>query len=610
MSKRNHPPTGEQQAVIDAFVAGRALVVEAVAGAGKTTTLRMAAAADPRKRSLYLAFTRALQEEAERSMPRNVEARTAHSLAFRDVGYRYKHRLDAPFMPTRDVVEIMYAGGRIPQTRVLNAPVDIGAPAPLRPNAMARHALDTVKRFCHSADQEIAAHHVPHLDGATGPVRDALVDLVLPLAKLAWADIRHPSGKLPHTGDHYLKVWALGEPYIRAKTILFDEAQDANPVLTDVLTRQRGAQLVAVGDSCQQMYAWRGAVDALATWPADERLYLSQSFRFGQRVADRANVWLGLLNAGTRVIGAPWLDSTVGPVDQPDAVLCRTNAGAMDAAVEALACGRRVHIVGGADEIRQLAKAADQLQHGEPCDHPKLVAFDTWDDVCQYVAEDSSSDLGPVVKLINEHGPEAILATVSRLTERAQDADLVVSTGHRAKGLQWPQVRIGDDFREPTPRPWPTPDSPRKAIVLSRAELMGAYVAVTRAEMRLDDTELSWGNEVHGWGFPVVVLGEKRDGQVVEPVVKHHPPAVVMPDAPEELADWPLPPVEIERAERAGLVVRAESPAAEMEPMVDTAYGPLPACRAADLAEHGYVRRVPGYGTTECVCAALEAARG
>ncbi|RLK13296.1 UvrD-like helicase family protein [Micromonospora sp. M71_S20] len=575
----SHKPTDEQATVIDAFVDGQSLVTVAVAGAGKTSTIRMSAEAAPTRRCLYVAYNKALADEAKTSMPRNVEARTAHSLAFRDVGYRYKHRLDAPRLTARQSAEIMYAGGSIPATRVLNAPVDLGGVV-LRPAALARTALATVNRYCESADPEIAAHHVPKVEGVTGHARKALVDVVLPIADLAWSDLRHPSGKLRHVPDHYLKVWALGSPYIPADCILFDEAQDANPVLASVLTGQRGAQLVAVGDPCQQLYAWRGSIDALATWPADVRLTLSQSFRFGPRIAARANQWLGLLNAETRVIGAPWIESVIGPIEQPDAVLCRTNAGAMRETMEHLAAGSRVHLTGGGSEIRRLAEAAEKLIHGEPTDHPELAAFASWDEVCQYVAEDDGGDLAPAVKLINDYGPDAIMATCDRLTRRADDAQVVISTGHKSKGLQWPRVHIGDDFREPTPVPYPTPESPRKALVLRKSELMLAYVAVTRAQQQLDDDGVAWVDRVHSYGVPVVVVGERRDEQEPEPlVVKHHPPHSILPDAPDPLDPvWPLSAAEIEDAEQAGLVVRPESPANGLDDlMLDELTGPTPA---------------------------------
>lgn len=570
-------PTAEQTSVVDAFVTQKSLVVVAVAGAGKTSTLRMSATAAPTRRCLYVAYNKALAEEAKTSMPGNVQARTAHSLAYRDVGYRFKHRLDAPRLTARQSAEIMYAGGSIPATRVLNAPVDLGGVV-LRPAALARTALATVSRYCESADPEITAHHVPRVEGVTGHARKALVDVILPLANLAWSDLRHPNGKLRHVPDHYLKVWALGSPYIPSDCILFDEAQDANPVLAAVLTGQRGAQLVAVGDPCQQLYAWRGSIDALATWPAEHRLTLSQSFRFGQQVADRANRWLGLLNAGTRVIGAPWIESVVGPVDQPDAVLCRTNAGAMRETMEHLAAGSRVHLTGGGSEIRRLAEAADKLIHGEPTDHPELAAFSSWDEVCEYVAEDDGGDLAPAVKLINDYGPDAIMATCDRLTHRAVDAQVVVSTGHKSKGLQWPRVRIGDDFREPTPTPYPTPESPRKAVVLRKGDLMLGYVAVTRAQERLDDSGVSWVDRVDGYGVPVVVVGERRDEGPPQPVVRHYPEAWIMPDPAPLDPVWPLPAAEIEAAEQAGLVVRPESPANGLDDLtLEELTGPTPA---------------------------------
>jgi hypothetical protein len=546
----SHKPTPEQQAVIDAYAAGESLVVVAVAGAGKTTTLKMAANATGR-RALYVAYNKALAEDAKASMPPTVECRTAHSLAYREVGWQYKHRLGGKRLSGRAIAELMYAGGRIGATRVLNSPVDIGIGIPLRQGTIASLAMETVKRWCFSADPAITIRHLPHRDGITGLARQALADIVLPIADLAWKDLIHPSGKLPFIADHYLKLWALSEPRIPYGSILFDEAQDANKVLTKILTDQRDAQLVAVGDPCQQLYAWRGSVDALATWPADRRLALSQSFRFGPAVAGRANVWLDLLNAETRVVGAPWIDSRVAMVDQPDAILCRTNAGAMKAVMDRLAgdAGTRVHLVGGGDAIRRLAEAADQLQHGEPCDHPELIAFSDWAEVQEYVMEADGSDLAPLVKLVDEYGTGAIIAAAEQLAPKAGDADLIVSTGHKSKGLQWPAVQTGPDFKEPQPRPWPTPDSPRKAIVLQRGELMLGYVAVTRAEQLLDDASVAWAGRVSGWGFPVVVVGE--DGR---PVTGH---PVGVDGAPSDAlraatAVTPTPPVLVEPCEAGG----------------------------------------------------------
>jgi superfamily I DNA/RNA helicase len=94
-------PTGEQQAIIDASQSGADLVIEAGAGTGKTSTLRLVANTQPRRRGLYVAYNKAIATDAKRSFPTSVTCTTAHSLAFRAVGRRFAHRLNGPRMPAR-----------------------------------------------------------------------------------------------------------------------------------------------------------------------------------------------------------------------------------------------------------------------------------------------------------------------------------------------------------------------------------------------------------------------------------------------------------------------------------------------------------------------------
>jgi hypothetical protein len=86
-------PTTEQQAIIDAVKACSAVKVYALAGTGKTTTLRLIAEAYPKARMLYLAFNKAIADEARNKFPDNVDVRTVHSLAFGYVGKHYWGRL-------------------------------------------------------------------------------------------------------------------------------------------------------------------------------------------------------------------------------------------------------------------------------------------------------------------------------------------------------------------------------------------------------------------------------------------------------------------------------------------------------------------------------------
>lgn len=85
--------------------------------------------------------------------------------------------------------------------------------------------------------------------------------------------------------DIYLKLWALSEPNIpKADYVLFDEAQDADPLMLGILLKQRSTQVIYVGDAHQQIYAWRGAVNAMRQLPLPESR-LTTSFRFGEEIA-------------------------------------------------------------------------------------------------------------------------------------------------------------------------------------------------------------------------------------------------------------------------------------------------------------------------------------
>ncbi|MFF3857104.1 UvrD-helicase domain-containing protein [Micromonospora sp. NPDC002575] len=467
-------PTAEQAAIIDACVTGENLVIEAGAGTGKTSTLRMAATRMG-GRGLYIAFNRAIAGDAKKSFPRHVSCSTAHSLAFRAVGYQYKKRLDSPRMPAHQAAVLLG----------IDTGFVVSRDHTIEPAQVARLAMETVAAYCRTADDEIGPQHVPEVNGVDGLAATALAETVLPYAVDAWADLRRVDGRLKFAHDHYLKIWALGRPRLAADFILFDEAQDADPLIASVVQAQ-DCQLIAVGDECQAIYGWRGAVDALATWPAQRRLYLSQSWRFGPAIAAEANKWLTLLGAKLRLTGNPGLASQLGGLEYPKAVLCRTNAEAMRQAMSAMDEGRRAGLVGGGATIRRMAEAAQKLQSGRKTDHPELFAFATWAEVQEYVRHDQAGkDLAVFVRMIDDFGAEEIIHAADRLSDERY-AEVVISTAHKAKGREWDSVKIGDDFRQPTA----TEDG--RAGRVPRGEAMLAYVAVTRAKQTLDRGGLAW----------------------------------------------------------------------------------------------------------------------
>lgn len=479
----SYTPTAEQVAIVDAAKTGTHLVIEAGAGAGKTSTLKLIAdGLGHNKTGIYVAYNKAIAADAAASFPGQVICRTAHSFAYQAVGKTYRARLNAPRVPVQRTATLL--GLREPYR--YNDKL-----APLAPQQLARVVMETIQRFCYSADPHITARHVPFVPGVSDDpaTRKAFNTYVAEAARKGWDHQIVPvNGKLRFTHDCYLKIWAMSRPQLGADYVLLDEAQDSNPCVAALVTAQigAGAQTIWVGDQSQAIYGWRGATDAMATAPG-ERYTLSQSFRFGPAVADEANKWLSVLNANLRLTGYDAIGSVVTDnADPADAVLCRTNAEAFRRVLGAVRANTRVALVGGGNEIRALAEAAVSLKMGQPTAHPELCAFHSWAEVQDYVAQDAAgSDLKVAVNLIDSYGPDEIIGTLSRLVDE-RDAQVIVSTAHKAKGREWKRVQIASDFREPIT----SEDNPDPQI--SREDAMLAYVTVTRAKEVLGREGLSW----------------------------------------------------------------------------------------------------------------------
>lgn len=471
-------PTDEQRAALDLFLRGESMVIDAGAGTGKTSTLVLLAAGT-RARGRYLAFNKAIVTDVAGRLPERCPASTAHSMAFQAVGKRYRHRLNSPRMKSMMIARQLGI-----------SPLDIaygGQRKGLAAGWLAGQVMRAVTRYCQTADDDPGRQHFPYVEGIDVPTADGKrtyanndrlrAHLEAALGK-AWADVASTTGQLPFKHEHYLKLWQLDRPRIEADYILFDEAQDANPVMAAVVAAQDHAQRVYVGDENQAIYEWTGAVNAMGGFDAEHRTQLSQSFRFGHGIAERANEILEVLDAGLRLRGLDSIASTVGELDdgeQPDALLCRTNAAALGAVLAAQAEGQPVHLVGGGTEVAAFARAAIDLKAGRGTTHYELSCFDSWGEVQDYCRDDVNGDeLALMVRLIDEFTAPTILKAVDGTTPEG-DGVLTVSTAHKSKGREWGIVKIGGDFAD---------------VEQSTPELRLRYVAMTRARWHLDASAL------------------------------------------------------------------------------------------------------------------------
>ncbi|RVL95619.1 hypothetical protein CN136_19550 [Sinorhizobium meliloti] len=248
--KSKFKPTDEQDVALQAFLKGHSLRINAFAGSGKTSTLQFLANATG-LRGQYLAFNKSIVADAAEKFPDTVDCSTSHSLAFRAAPSGYKRDIGklTNRCTAKQLVEVLDIKRR-----------KFGDNYAITPDSQGYLYLETIRRYAQSADNEIGPQHVPVLGAIkTAPeeVRDEVIGFALEGARHVWSRMLSEQDPLPLGHDGYLKLWGLSRPIIAADFIMLDEAQDTNPVVRDILQRQR-AQLIYVGDRYQQIYEWRG----------------------------------------------------------------------------------------------------------------------------------------------------------------------------------------------------------------------------------------------------------------------------------------------------------------------------------------------------------------
>lgn len=478
--KSSHRPTEEQQTAIDAFQKASSLKINAYAGTGKTSTLEMIAHSTTRK-GQYLAFNRKIVDEAKERFPSHVSCSTSHGLAF---------KATAPRFGAGDKMTGKIGSQQLAEILGLTKMWRLDKDHSLQPRSQAFIILDTVKRFAMSGQREIGPEHVRRhgsLHTASEEVLRQVSDFAVRGAQYVWARMIDPSDPIPLGHDGYLKLWALERPVIAADYILLDEAQDTNPVVLEVLTAQ-SAQMIYVGDRYQQIYEWRGAINAMEKIETAVTARLTQSFRFGERIAEAATAILRQLGETVPLIGNPRLQSRIGPCD-PNTVLARTNGTTMSALIDALNSNRKPHLVGGTAELKEMLKGVQALKNGTPSTVPEFFGFENWNQVVEFSKTPEGEQLVTFVNLVESRGERQLLWALHRVVEEAE-SDLIISTAHKAKGREWSNVELRDDFLKSKPtRPKSRDANKTQEDQDEASEKRLFYVAMTRAKEVVDIPE-------------------------------------------------------------------------------------------------------------------------
>ena len=463
--KLNYAPTNEQIAAITAFKNGGCVIISAYAGAGKTSTLQLIAESTS-KRGLYLAFNSATAVEAGERFPENMRCMTTHSQALSIVRKQYSSsKLFTSVTPRslkalHDLKRQIIAGQEIDGL------------------GFAFLKLLTVQAFCHSADDKISLHHVPNDKGQIQKYEGYSLQLarkrIYEESLKLWERMLDPEDLTPLGHDGYLKLWSLQSPVLDYDFILLDEAQDTNPCVMKVLAQQ-DCQIIYVGDPYQQIYEWRGAVNAMSSVEGSVEVRLSMTFRFGRELAKVATELLQNLGENAPLTALDSKTTRLSASGQADVKIARKNATLIEQCLIYQENGDRVAFVGVKEDLQKLISSVYELKDGKPAKHPDLAGFSNWEEVVAHAQLDEGVDLVAFVSLVRNFGEGRLYGALKESVDENDNPNIVLTSGHRSKGREWDTVEICDDFGGLIDH--------EGRISYSAGRLF--YVAVTRAKTNL-----------------------------------------------------------------------------------------------------------------------------
>lgn len=468
-------PTSEQEHAVEGAKKGQSMRISAFAGSGKTSTLRMISKAISDKKITYLAFNKAIATEAQNKFPRNVSACTFHSLAYKGVDKNItKNVFSHRWMPKEMALYF--------DLRKLRVPLQLKPQmsADLNPVDQAFIIQNAVNNFCRSNSEEISLLNV--LDAIPEWVEQnsamELSRLLRPRAIDLWNLCTSPEFHYKISHDVYLKLWSMSKPVIPGDFIFLDEAQDADGIMLQILANQP-SPTAYVGDRHQSIYGFRGAINAMQKINATE-YRLTKSFRFGQTIADQANMILkNLLGESVPIIGNELIDSKVQTLEQPDAFLVRTNIEAFKIILRLLELGRSPRAEMDIASLKQDIQDCLKLMEDVPVSRASnFFGFNDWEEAIEHVKFNPHSDLKPLVTLASRNDPKVLLAALDRVSR--DKGDCVVSTAHKSKGLEFGKVYLHGDFK------WDKTAVELHKPLATEAESRLIYVAATRAINGLD----------------------------------------------------------------------------------------------------------------------------
>lgn len=427
-------PTDEQEAIYRAASASSDnIMVEAFAGTGKTTTLE-GIGNETKGGGLYLVFNKRNADEAKDRMPYTYETRTFNACGHRAWAGKLYRNPSLAKDKVRDLLrEIINEAPKAASGEMWNSYHQIV------------DGVNRAKTFGYVPEnfpqaQSLLTQSQFHalLDEEPDDLVSDLIDAVLSRSiKVSF------TGTIDFNDQVYMPAM-FGGSFGKYPTVLVDEYQDLSPANHALLQRLVKGRLIGVGDRFQNIYGFRGAkaagmVEAIQTYSM-KVFPLSLTFRCPSAIVSHVHWRVPTFRAFRQGGSVERPDKLVSnDITDDTTVICRNNAPLFRLAIQLLAHGRSPNIV-GRDIGPRLIGIMRKLGPESLPRASVLSQIAEWRADKLAAESKSADDLADCMIVFAEHGRD--LGQALRYAEHVLNSTgkVLLTTGHKAKGLEWERV--------------------------------------------------------------------------------------------------------------------------------------------------------------------------
>lgn len=450
---------------VDTLQPGKHVVVEALAGTGKTSTIVEALNYVSRDESVLLcAFNKAIATELQARVPHGVQVMTLHSLGLKTI--------------TRSL-------GRLQ----IDADLVKGQLRELLPDWHAREARTAIAKLVGVAKGSLAESPA-QLDALADAFQIEIPEgwdraKIIRVAAELLASGREPSGRI----DFDDMIWLPIARDLRLPAfdwVFVDETQDLNPAQLEMVVRAAGSKgsIVAIGDRRQSIYGFRGAdrdaIPRMIRRLDATVLPLSVTYRCPSRVVREAQALVPALEAAPGAPEGIVRSAAVQDLERDaragDYVISRSNAPLLALCWRWIRAGVKAEVKGrdigaglvtwikgtNATTIERLTTCA-QAWYSTECkrltelDRDLTAASDKYECILSLCEGCSTVD--------------SVIAKIGRIFGEGSGGGILLMSTHRSKGLEADRVWLLRD----TYLKWSQTEEEKNLL----------YVGITRAKKEL-----------------------------------------------------------------------------------------------------------------------------